>query len=132
MKVTITITSKELAALQKYADFTHMGNPCNACGAGRDGSCCGCLQATDYTKKVKAFKEKYDGYRDVFNSDFGKEYVKVWNDIFKAKEEVNMANNRLMYLHKEFDKLMEKVEIEKEDTLAENALDTADSVLMGD
>ena len=104
MKVTVTITSKELAALQKYADFTRMGDQCG-----------GCPKATDYTKKVNAFEERYGGYRDVFDSDFGKEYVKVWNDIFKATEEVNMANNRLMFLNKEFDKLMANVEIEKED-----------------
>lgn len=115
MKVTITMTSDELAALQKYADFTRMGNPCAVCGARRDGSCCGCPKHLDYTKKVKAFKDKYDGYRDVFNSDFGKEYVKVWNDIFKAKEEVNMANNRLMSIHVKFDKLMEKVEVVNDD-----------------
>lgn len=132
MKVTVTITADEIAALQKYADFTRMGDPCATCGARRDGSCCGCIEATRYTKKANEFKDKYDGYRDVFNSDFGKEYVKVWNDIYKANEEVNMANNRLMHLHKEFDKLMEKVEIEKEESLAENALDMADSVLMGD
>lgn len=132
MKVTVTITADDLAALQKFADFTRMGNPCNACGAGRDGSCCGCPQATEYTKKVNAFNDKYDGYRDVFNSEFGKEYVKIWNGILEAKEEVHMANDHLMHMHKEFDKLMTKVEIEKEESLAENALDMADSVLMGD
>lgn len=147
MKVTVTVTANELEALQKLAAFKKMPNPCvTECNPRDRAACCGCPKGTEYEAKAKAFQNKYSQYNDIFNSDFGRKYVELFNGVFAARERANAAENEAMIAAKEFDKLMESVVIEApvehtshttkvirepRTSLAEDALNTVDSVMMG-
>lgn len=147
MKVTITVTANELEALQKFAAFKKMPNPCETECSPRDrAACCGCPKGKDYEIKAKAFQSRYAQYRDIFNSDFGQRYVELFNGVFAARERATVAENEAMIAAKEFDKFMEDVVIEApvehtshttksikkpRTSLAEDALKTVDSVMMG-
>ena len=147
MKVTITVTAKEIEALQKLAEFKKMPNPCVTDCSPRDrAACCGCSKGTEYEAKAKAFQSKYAQYNDIFNSDFGRKYVELFNGVFAAREKATAAENEAMKAAKEFDNLMESVVIEApvevtthpakfinepRTSLAEDALKTVDSVMMG-
>lgn len=113
MKVTITITANELEALQKYAEFCKIPNPCQTECSPRDrAACCGCARGTGYELKAKEFDARYKGYRDIFNSDFGEQYVKLFNEVFETRERALAAENEAMRKTKEFDNLMKNVIVE--------------------
>lgn len=90
-----------------------MPNPCvTGCSPKDRAACCGCPQGTEYEAKAKAFQSKYAKYNYIFNSDFGRKYVEIFNGVFRARERANAAENEAMIAAKEFDKFMESVIVE--------------------
>ena len=92
MKVTTTITNKELEYIHEYAKFYRKPFPCTQCSPREKAACCGCLKKDQYDKDKQVFDEKFANIdKSITQNQLVKEYVEALKSVADAFDELDAA-----------------------------------------
>lgn len=120
MKKTVTLTSRELRAIEQYAEFMlNNPEPCNR-KRGPPGSpdrraCCGCPEHSDWEKLVKNFKMQNMLSSDILNDATVKAYIAANTELLNATLAVIAANERHNIAQRAFNKAYGAITVEYEE-----------------
>lgn len=120
MKKTVTLTSRELIAIEQYAQFM-LNNPepcnkkCGPPGSPDRRACCGCPDHGDWEKLVKNFKMQNMLSSDILNEETVKVYIAANTELLNAALAVAAANEREKIAQRAFKKAYDAITVEYEE-----------------
>lgn len=115
MKVTVTITNKELKYIHEYAHFCRNRglSPCQRCSTRDQAACCGCGDKEKYDKELEQFKERWCGMdNNIVLNPAVKEYMEALNRADKAAKELDKATLEMNFAKAQVEGAFAKLTIE--------------------
>lgn len=115
MKVTTTITNKELAYIQEYVEFWNdRVSPCQRCSPRDRAACCGCLEKTRYDQEGEQFKEKWCAMdSNIVLDPTVKAYMEALKRVHDAAKELDKATLELDFAKAQAEAVFAKLTIEE-------------------
>lgn len=115
MKVTTTITQRELKYIHEYAAFfRNRQSPCVFCSPSDRAGCCGCPSREEYNNDLTAFKEAWcDIDNNVVLNETVKAYMDALNEADKAAKALDEANRRMQSAKEKVARALDRLTIEE-------------------
>lgn len=117
MKVTVSITNKELKYIHEYTKFFRDRglSPCHSCSPRDRAACCGCPDQKKYDEELEQFKEKWCCVdSNIVLNPAVKEYMDALNRADKAAKEIDKATLEMNFAKAQVDEAFAKLTIEED------------------
>lgn len=116
MKVTTTITNKELTYIHEYTKFYHdRVSPCQRCSPRDRAACCGCGEREKYDQEGEQFKEKWCTMdSNIVLDPTVKAYMEALKRVHDAAKELDKATLEMNFAKAQAEAAFAKLTIEEE------------------
>lgn len=116
MKVTTTITNKELAYIHEYVRFYHdRVSPCQRCSPHDRAACCECADREKYDEEHEQFNEKWCTMSsDIVLDPTVKAYMEALKRVHDAAKELEKATLEMNFSKAQAEAAFAKLTIEEE------------------
>lgn len=135
MEVKITVTKKELSALEEYIDFlASYQRPCNTCSLSdcKHGNICslhdgeipsvGCSELSNWKKK---HDELYLVAKELYTSPYMQKFIDMYRDVVKAQKIKFDADNKYEIIKDMYDNAVsDELTVIEDDQYADSRLET--------